>query len=172
MVQAYRILSSASRTHGQKFGHVRHASAPNTTAGASHSYFYSGRKAKGWKPQLKGQTEFLEGTPSSLIKSSSPKLLGKVSVGSSAGGGARESLREAFEDALEKQWNITVDPKETKPIRKTRSESPLRRLDILEESEEKGRAIAVSRMPQDLGMKKRMTFDELKNKPLPRIAAL
>jgi hypothetical protein len=172
MVQAYRILASASKLRGRKSGHVRHASAPNVTDGASYSYYYPARKAKGWKPQLTGQAEVLEGTSPTLVRTSYAELLSKVSVESSAEGGARESLREALENALDKQWNITTDSKKIKPIRKTRSESPIRRLDILEESKERRSVMMVSRMPQDLAMKRRMTFDELKDKPLPRIAAL
>ena len=172
MVQAYRILASASKLRDRRSGHVRHASAPNVTGGASHSYYYSVRRAKGWKPQLTGQTEVLEGTSPTLVRSLSAELLGKFIVESSAEGGARESLRETLEDALDKQWNITADSKVTKPIRKTRSESPIRRLDILEESKERRSVMMVSRMPQNPAMKRRMTFDELKDKPLPRIAAL
>jgi hypothetical protein len=177
MVQAYRILASAAQPRGPKAGHVRHASAPDSTGGASHSYTYSGRKAKGWKPRLKGQGQAVGGTPlkSQIVRSSSAELLGKASLDSSVSGGASESLSEVFEDALRVRWSVVIDVKQQTPVRKTRSESPLRPSDIPEDLEAgtvRERTTTVSRTPQTPMMKRRMLFEEVKNKPLPMITAL
>jgi hypothetical protein len=177
MVQAYRILASAAQPRGLKAGHVRHVSAPDSTGGASHSYTYSGRKAKGWKPRLKGQGQAVGGTPlkGQIVRSSSAELLGKASLDSSVSGGASDSLSEVFEDALRVRWSVVIDVKQQTPVRKTRSESPLRPSDIPEDLEDgtaRERTSTVSRMPQNPMIKRRMIFEELKNKPLPRITAL
>jgi hypothetical protein len=126
---------------------------------------------------LKGQEEAVGGTPlkAQIVRSSSAELLGKASLERNASGGASESLSEVFEDALRVRWSLVIDVNQQVPVRKTRSESPLRPSDIPEDLEDgtaRERTTLVSRMPQNPTVKRRTNFEELKNKPLPRITAL
>jgi len=177
---------------------VRRASAPvaGTTGGAVNMEQQQGRMAKGWKPQL--QDQVTNATNSSNVKrrgsrahiprSSSAELLSKFSPDSSPDDNT-VNLRNELERELD--GRLALGKRES--VRKSRSESPLRHSDL------PGRAtslfprdVRLSRMPQEprimkrnsetrleVGMgllegkeKKRMTFDEVKNKPLPKIAAL
>ncbi|KAF2793673.1 hypothetical protein K505DRAFT_375197 [Melanomma pulvis-pyrius CBS 109.77] len=185
--------ASMNVPRGRKHGHVRRASDSDTTCGAQEPHPYSGRKAKGWKPRLHGQEETLERNAAKITRSSSAELLSKFSPDSSPDDNTVD-LRKAFENELEARWSIAMDSRDRVPVRKSRSASPLRGSAVPESSakgrdELAGRATKVSRMPQEPRIAKqttarigvgagkviegrRLTFDEVKNKPLPRIAAL
>ncbi|KAF2703041.1 hypothetical protein K504DRAFT_539238 [Pleomassaria siparia CBS 279.74] len=167
--------SSANETKGERSSHARHTSAPDAMAGAAQQYPHSSseRKAKGWKPQLKRQQEMLEGTPAKIVRSSSAEVLGRPSHTSPE---AKLDFRQAFEKELDAQWSIAPDvpEKEETVERKSKSASPLRAPKGANGDTGGGcmeKATMASRMPQYPTLK-RMTFDEVKNKPLPRIAAL
>ncbi|ORY19276.1 hypothetical protein BCR34DRAFT_528201 [Clohesyomyces aquaticus] len=180
---AYAILNGAQGParqprRQQKSGHIRRASAPDTAAGAQ-----SDRKAMGWKPRLQNPEELGAGKsqPSKIIRSSSAELLSRFSPDSSPDG-TEISIRKE----LERELDLRLSHPSGLPFRKTRSASPLRHSDIPGGAANLDRATTVvSRMPQDpmsrkgresgtvgVGEKRRMTFDELKNKPLPKIAML
>ncbi|KAF2467866.1 uncharacterized protein BDR25DRAFT_233152 [Lindgomyces ingoldianus] len=178
---AYAILNGTpvpgtrSKKH-HRSNHVRRASAPDATPDAQY-----GRKAKGWKPRLQGQEETIEGQPSKIIRSSSADLLSKFSPDSSPDGTEVSIGKE-----LERELDLRLSFSGGLPFRKTRSASPLRHSDMPTGAANVGRSTTVvSRLPQDPVIlkagenmtagkpeKRRMTFDELKNKPLPKIAAL
>ncbi|KAF2743252.1 hypothetical protein M011DRAFT_451796 [Sporormia fimetaria CBS 119925] len=177
-------------------GHVRHSSAPdgaqaNTTAGAAEE-MRTGRMALGWKPELRCATdtdvkERLETKRQSvMVRSASQELLSLPDLDSSPDG-SLTSLRKELEKDLDCSGA---------QIWKSQSESLLRAGTGLE-AEEKDIAGRVSRMPQrpkipkrgsderssvsigDSGNEgaegkraRRLTMEESKNKPLPKIAVL
>ncbi|KAF2179882.1 hypothetical protein K469DRAFT_594590 [Zopfia rhizophila CBS 207.26] len=172
---AYAILNgtpipSAHNTGKGKANHMRRASAPDTTAGAQQ-----GRKAKGWKPQLRGQEEASESLPINIPRSSSVNF-SRFSPDSSPEDN-EVSMRKEFEKELDRRLSFG----KTLPFRKIRSESPLRHSDIPGGAETISRTITLSGLPRDpmdakdgpkVKHMSQMTLEELKNKPLPNIAAL
>jgi hypothetical protein len=158
-----------------KAGHMRRASAPDASTGVEQP----GRMAKGWKPQLHCQEEGKEHRPPKMVRSSSAELLSKFSPDSSPEDNV--NLRTELERELDVHLSL-VNSRHL--VRKTRSESPLRHSDIpggATSAANLVRASTISRMSLDLRASKhgdtalgtkRMTFDEIKNKPLPKIAAL
>lgn len=177
---AYLILNSSNKPgaepqRNQKVAHARRASAPDTTTGAEQQ----GRMAKGWKPQLQGRQDGVNNHPLRIIRSSSAELLSKFSPDSSPEDNSVNLRRE-----LERELESVLSHASSRPLRRSRSESPLRHSDIPGGTTHVNRVTMISRMPQNPRMPKhadtgagaqqsrRMTYDELKNKPLPRIAAL
>lgn len=168
---------------GRAAGHMRHSSAPDASAGTPHS----SRKTKGWKPQLKDQDEKIETQAPRIPRSSSAELLSKFSPDSSPDDD-KVDLRQQFEKDLD--FRLSFD--KFLPFRKIRSADPIRHSDIPGGAANAIRAaFSTSRSPQtpkspkttdesnDAASKPqtpaqvwRMAFDDMKNKPLPKIAPL
>lgn len=183
-------------------GHVRTASAPDATTGAQQAgRKWRSWKPQLETPQLEkaqsaSQEESNEAVPAKifkLVRSSSAELLSKFSPDSSPDDD-KVNLRKELEKELD---DIRLSIEKILPFRKYRSASPLRHSDIPAGAANVARAASttVSRTPQNANMQpkhgggggsadasagaqmpaaqaRRMTFDELKNKPLPKIAAL
>ncbi|KAF2733379.1 hypothetical protein EJ04DRAFT_273561 [Polyplosphaeria fusca] len=163
---AYAILNgTAIPGHQPPKGHMRRSSAPDATTGAQQDF---GRKAKGWKPTLRGQGEPAETPPIVIPRSSSADLLSKFSPDSSPDN--EVNLKREFERELD--FRLTLI--RSLPFRKSRSESPLRpKSDIPLGAGDVARGSTGSRTPREAdAVARRMTYDDVKNKPLPRIAAL
>ena len=187
----YKILTNgtAPRKDAQKGrdkGHNRRASAPDATASAQHYHAVSsGRMAKGWKPALKEQDEGPEGVPAKIVRSSSAELLGKFGAGSnSRSEESNDDLRKAFEKGIDPRWSMAPGTNNGASVRKARSASPLRGPeDVFAQDSKSGngngngngsvgeRASVIPRRPVSIA-KKRMTYEEVKNKPLPKIAVI
>ncbi|KAF1951616.1 hypothetical protein CC80DRAFT_480898 [Byssothecium circinans] len=190
---AYAILngtpipgSGSWKGKGRMVGHVRRASAPDTSTGAQHSI----RKSKGWKPQLNDQTETMENQQTRqsppIIRSSSADPLSIFSPDTSPD---NDQLDLRFE--IEKELDLRANIDQSVAMRRIRSEDPIRFSGLMSDASVARAATLVGRMPM-LGQGIRVlksarkddgstvsdaragakTFEELKNKPLPKIAVL
>lgn len=166
---AYAILNGnpmpqAPRVGKSKMNHMRRASAPIAGA-AETSVANQERKAKGWRPQLQDQKQ--DGAP--RTKSTDLSTV----------------MKDVKQDVsnLEKELDLRLSLGQGLPYRKTRSMSPLRHSDIPQGPADISRTATLNRTPRNSQIfksapsgketkLKRMTFEELKNKPLPKIAAL
>ncbi|KAF2685088.1 hypothetical protein K458DRAFT_20116 [Lentithecium fluviatile CBS 122367] len=176
---AYAILNGTAipgttATRGHTRGHMRHVSAPDVTAGAQQSH----RMSKGWKPQLKDRVERTGLDTTKIIRSSSADLLSRFSPDTSPDD-ERVSLRKEFERDLD----LRLASEKFLPVRKIRSADPLRQspspphavTGVGRVSTTTSRASITSDAGAGAQMsdrERRMTFDEVKNKPLPKIAML
>jgi hypothetical protein len=147
-----------------KMNHMRRASAPIAGVGETSNPDH-GRKAKGWRPQLPEQQS--GGAPRTKFTD-----LTKI-------------VKEVNQDVnnLEKELDLRLSLGRGLPYRKTRSMSPLRHSDIPHGATDISRTATLNRTPRNSQTlksgpgtrdtkSKTMTFEELKNKPLPKIAAL
>ncbi|KAF2827135.1 hypothetical protein CC86DRAFT_406356 [Ophiobolus disseminans] len=164
--------------------HVRTASAPDTTAGAQQPLPLD-RMAMGWKPQLAGsstrqdddlepETESVPLKLARIVRSSSAELLSRFSPDSSPDNDDRTPQRE-----LERNIDARVRVMKELPFRRSRSADHVGRADTFSgASEEAMSRKFVSKdtkarvLHSEPEWKRRMTFDEVKNKPLPKIAIL
>lgn len=178
---AYAILHGTSvpgtEVSRERKGHIRHASAPDATIIAQQA----GRKAKGWKPQLKEQVENIERLAAKIRRASSAEQLSRFSLGSSP-----ENNEVDLRKELENQLDLRRGNSRALPFRKTRSASALRHSDVPAGIANINQALTMGTMPQDVHDPKswhvdygpsavragRPPHDEMKYKPLPRIAAL
>ncbi|KAF2106608.1 hypothetical protein BDV96DRAFT_654610 [Lophiotrema nucula] len=181
---AYAILNgttipgtAAPRQH--RGSHIRQSSAPDATMSAQE---YD-RKAKGWKPTLRNQDHQAESLPIHIPRSSSADLLSKFSPDSSPEDN-NVSMRTQFEMDLELRLSLI----KALPIRKSQSASPLRHSDIAVGATNATRSSSRTQTrrnstnarhtddtvagAQSNRMTFEKTFEEIKNKPLPKIAAL
>ncbi|OAL46887.1 hypothetical protein IQ07DRAFT_614102 [Pyrenochaeta sp. DS3sAY3a] len=191
--------TTAPRTH--KGGtHMRTSSAPDTSRGAQEPQDprYD-RKAKGWKPHLPSSssedhrkspseedtdTPLTQSVPIKLVKlvhsSSAADFLSRFSPDTSPDDDSVSPRRE-----LEREIDRTTTARHSnpRPLPRSRSADPVRRslgagagagAGVGAVNPAEAAATMLSRMPQDLRMQKtrRREFDEVKNKPLPRIANL
>ncbi|KAF2267275.1 hypothetical protein CC78DRAFT_94716 [Lojkania enalia] len=181
---AYAILNGTTipGTEGPQHrtaSHIRRASAPDASTGGQNP----ARKAKGWKPKLRGQTDPSECLPIIIPRASSAELLSRFSPDSSPDNN-EVNLKNEFERELDLR-DLGSNFANALPFRKSRSVSPLRHSDILAGATNVFRASTLSRMSRNPSIPKqgengprikaearRTTLDELKNKPLPKIAAL
>lgn len=158
--------------------------------------------AKGWKPILQDQDEMRKSSHDAMRKishgailnrSSSAELLNRLNAGAdnilhkfslesrfspdASPEDNKISLRKELDRELDSRHSYV---KNTRAFRKSRSASSLFQSDwsLAEDLASIGAGtVTVSRMPQDPVIVKkkaarRMTFDEIKNKPLPKIASL
>lgn len=125
--------------------------------------------SKGWKPQLKDQIDRGEVHPAKILRSSSADLLSRFSPDTSPDDD-KVNLRREFERDLD----LRMSSEKFLPVRKIRSADPL------EYSPSPLNAATTSRLSKtgdaEAGAQMldrvRRTFDEVKNKPLPKIAIL
>lgn len=181
--------------------HIRHSSAPDATAGAANASasMNTTRKAKGWKPRLRGQQEIFEGQqPIQNLRTGSADLTTLLK-------NAENVNTNVF--GFEKELDLRTRLGKGLPFRKTRSMSPLRQEESLQSNDEKRAKTATTvtasatlttattagiRIPTGSGSNnvetgvqtttsrrdivatrpRRMTYEEVKNKPLPKIAVL
>jgi hypothetical protein len=164
---AYAILNGTTipgtyQPTGFAKGHIRRASAPDATTGSEQ---HTGeRMAKGWKPILQPSDTTILHHPGKIVRSSSAEMLSKFSPDSSP-----DTSDVSPRTELERELANRLSLAKRGSIRKSRSESPMRHSDI------PLGPMRISRMPQEPyspKRAKRMTFDDVKNKPLPKIAAL
>ncbi|KAJ4293359.1 hypothetical protein N0V90_008641 [Kalmusia sp. IMI 367209] len=138
-------------------------SAPDTSARMQQG-------GKVWKPELQDQVK-VENPDATIIGTSSTESLDRPGLNS------REDEKDVRRSAIDKFV----------PFRKIRSEDPIRSSNSPQGPETTARAVTTtSRVLQspavaetgspvaalELVRKRRMTFEDVKNKPLPRIAAL
>ncbi|KAF1848092.1 uncharacterized protein K460DRAFT_384303 [Cucurbitaria berberidis CBS 394.84] len=174
-------------------GHVRTASAPDAMAGAQEPGAVE-RMAMGWKPQLarpnasQTESETQEPPPQTISESHSvPVKLVKLVQSKSANFLSRfspdtspdDNVKKPHEE-LEKELVARSSIASSPPPRRSRSADPMRH----SSNPADAAATMLSKMPQDLRLPKSrvssaeetsqrvMTFEEVKNKPLPKIAVL
>jgi hypothetical protein len=166
---------------------MRTSSAPDTSRGAQEPQDprYD-RMAKGWKPHLPSSSSedhrkspaeedapLTQSVPIKLVKlvqsSSAADFLSRFSPDTSPDDDTVSPRRE-----LEREIDRTTRHSNPKPIPRSRSADPMRHSLGGAANPAEAAATMLSRMPQDLRMQKtrRREFDEVKNKPLPRIANL
>lgn len=170
-----------------QFAHERTNSAPDTTGSAPQPQ-PSDRMAIGWKPQLNGQMrqssqdsqESVPRAPSvppKLVQSVSAGFLSRFSPDPSPNDDEKWPHRE-----LEKELDARVIVRKPLPVRRSWSAEALR-YDAMVGATDPAAAAAtmLSRMPRDIrmhrrdvdvGMRAKMQYEQVKNKPLPRIAVL
>jgi len=173
---------------------MRTASAPDTTTGAQQPLPMD-RMAMGWKPQLAGQptkqepqaeTEVIS-VPLKLariVRSSSAELLSRFSPDSSPDNNDKTPRRE-----LERSIDMKARVMKELPFRRSRSADCVAHVGVdagagASSCLDEPAKTTISDLPQDVTLpknrvlhseperKRRMTFDEVKNKPLPKIAML
>ena len=139
-------------------GHMRHVSTPDVVAGAQEQ---TSRMSKGWKPQLKDQVE--RSSPRSSFqtpRSVSADLLSRFSPDTSP-----DDEKVSLRKELERNLDMRLSSERSLPVHKILSSDPLRYSPSPESSDVEARAKLE-------GRGRLMTFDEVKNKPLPKIAVL
>ena len=173
--------------------HMRTASAPDTTTGAQQPLPMD-RMAMGWKPQLAGQpTKQTQAEPevqsmplklARIVRSSSAELLSRFSPDSSPDNIDKTPRRE-----LERSIDTRARVMKELPFRRSRSADCVAHAGVdasagASSSLDEAAKTTISDLPQDVTLlknrvlhseperKRRMTFDEVKNKPLPKIAML
>jgi hypothetical protein len=177
---AYAILNgtcipgSKSTTTVRLTRHMRHVSAPDTAQGAH----YNDRMDKGWKPNLKNPHEPSTSNTTMILKSSSAHLLSRFSPDTSPDDD-KVNLLEAFEKDLDSR----LAGEKFLPVRKIRSADPLRYSSsppnaLTNVARRVSAANTVARNSEESAgaqteyqLRRRM-FEEVKNKPLPKIAIL
>lgn len=164
---AYAILNGTTipgtqQPTGFAKGHIRRASAPDATTSSEQQT--GERMAKGWKPTLQPSDSTILHHPAKITRSSSAEMLSKFSPDSSP-----DTSDVSPRTELERELANRLSQAKRASIRKSRSESPM------QHSDGPIGPMRISRMPQEPyspKRAKRMTFDDIKNKPLPKIAAL
>ncbi|KAH8731751.1 hypothetical protein GQ44DRAFT_603304 [Phaeosphaeriaceae sp. PMI808] len=173
--------TTRSKTRGKR--HMRTSSAPDATCGAQEP-LQMDRMAIGWKPELAGQAQELveEHSPqissmpaklSKLVRSSSAELLSRFSPDSSPDNDEKTPWRE-----LERNIDLRMRVMKELPFGRVNSIHPAVTGNASGDAVASG--AAGSNAPQELRVSKtrilhsefgnkRRTYDEVKNKPLPKI---
>jgi hypothetical protein len=182
-------IPGTTRPQTRGKGHMRTTSAPDTTMGAQQP----DRMAMGWKPQLASQTQEQRGKerlsldttlPIKLVRrvrSSSAELLSRFSPDSSP------DKDTTPQQELERNLDLRARVMKELPFRRSRSADPMTKPEAsgsVSFGLAEAAAAMISNMPHDVQVPKsrvlhsepesqrRMTYDEVKNKPLPKIAIL
>jgi hypothetical protein len=172
-------IPGTTRPQTRGKGHKRNISAPDTTVGAQEP----DRMAMGWKPQLAVKTQEQEKSASQtlsvfttlprIVRSSSAELLSRFSSDTSP-----ESDDKTPQGELERNLDLRARVMKELPFRRSRSADPMVCPDVTSGAagsikEEGGVRGGETRMlHSEVGRKWRMRFEEVKNKPLPKIAIL
>jgi hypothetical protein len=168
-------IPGTTRPQTRGKGHKRNISAPDTTVGAQKPY----RMAMGWKPQLAVKTQEQDKSDSDvssirtkiprIVRSSSAELLSRFSPDTSP-----ESDEKSPREELERNLSLRARVMKELPFRRSRSADPMVCLDAtsgaVRSVKEQGGETRM--LHSEVGRKWRMGFEEMKNKPLPKIAVL
>jgi hypothetical protein len=172
-------IPGTTRPQTRGKGHKRNISAPDTTDGAQKP----NRMAMGWKPQLTVKTQESDKSASEtlcvptklprIVRSSSAELLSRFSPDTSP-----ESDEKTPQGELERNLDLRARVMKELPFRRSRSADPMVCPDVTtgaawsvkEEGEMRGGETKL--LHPEVGRKWRTRFEEVKNKPLPKIAIL
>lgn len=149
--------------------HARHASAPASAAGP----FAPRLNGKAWKPSLPDQAERI----SAFVRSSSINFPSTFDFDETVGGSQNDKIRPSIESPFHQPRKIRSEDHLRPPVpaksstRTTHNGArPLRSVVVLKTDGGNAKNVTTSVLTK--GKTGRMTFEEVKNKPLPRIAAL
>ncbi|KAH7071521.1 hypothetical protein BKA63DRAFT_74302 [Paraphoma chrysanthemicola] len=188
-------ISGTTRPKMRGQEHARTTSEADATLGAEQPPQVD-RMAMGWKPQLTSQVTMSDdqdlltvpATVTRIVKSSSADLLSRFSPDSSPDNNDKTPRRE-----LDRNIDMRARVMKELPFRRSRSDSYMSQADATAgaTSVEEAAAAMVRNMPQDLKLlnvpqevqgaqgrvlhsevARKKSYDEVKNKPLPKIAVL